>query len=233
MAVGHRPAQTSMLDVEFAQLSDAGRVREHNEDYLGHVLPATPAEARTHGWLFALADGVGGHAKARLLRAWRWKACSPAFARRRRANRTRSLLPRLVQAANAQVFETGLAAGPGGSSMSTTLVACALRFDRAAVAHVGDSRCYLIRRGHATLLTRDHTVASEQVRLGVLSAQRSRRGAHAPRAQPLPGKRTFVSAEINDHQVHAGRFAAAVLRRAARRGGGSGHRAASSAIKPT
>src|SRR5579863_9446226 len=49
-----------MMDLEFAQLSDCGRVRDQNEDYLGHVLPATPAEARTHGWLFALADGVGG-----------------------------------------------------------------------------------------------------------------------------------------------------------------------------
>ncbi|MFZ3210187.1 MAG: hypothetical protein WA188_01615, partial [Terriglobales bacterium] len=38
-------------------------------------------------------------------------------------------------------------------------------------AHVGDSRCYLIRRGHARLLTRDHTVAGEQLRLGVLSTQ--------------------------------------------------------------
>src|ERR1700682_2509591 len=53
--------QDSMLDVEFAQLSDSGRTRGHNEDYLGYALPATPAEARSHGWLFALADGVGGH----------------------------------------------------------------------------------------------------------------------------------------------------------------------------
>ena len=45
--------------------------------------------------------------------------------------------------------------------MATTLVACALRFDRAVVAHVGDSRCYLIRQGQATLLTRDHTVAQD------------------------------------------------------------------------
>ena len=52
-----------MLDVEFAQLSDRGRVREHNEDYVGHVVPAEPGDVRTHGWLFALADGVGGQEK--------------------------------------------------------------------------------------------------------------------------------------------------------------------------
>jgi len=48
-------AGSSMLDVEFAQLSDVGTVREHNEDYLGFALPATPEQVRTHGWLFALA----------------------------------------------------------------------------------------------------------------------------------------------------------------------------------
>ncbi|MGB8011574.1 MAG: hypothetical protein WCF68_08170, partial [Terriglobales bacterium] len=49
-----------MLDVEFSELSDPGRVRTRNEDYLGHVVPGSPAQARSHGWLFALADGVGG-----------------------------------------------------------------------------------------------------------------------------------------------------------------------------
>jgi len=55
-----RSSHNSLLDVEFAQLSDHGCVREENEDYLGFALPATPEQARTHGWLFALADGVGG-----------------------------------------------------------------------------------------------------------------------------------------------------------------------------
>jgi len=52
---------SSMLEVEFAQISDVGRVREGNEDYIGYFQPETPEQAQTHGWLFALADGVGGH----------------------------------------------------------------------------------------------------------------------------------------------------------------------------
>ena len=88
------------------------------------------------------------------------------FATRLPAKPHRRLLTRLVQAANLRVYETGTPASPGGSNMATTLVACALRYDRAVVAHAGDSRCYLIRDGRATLLTRDHTVAAEQVRLG-------------------------------------------------------------------
>lgn len=55
------PLQYPMLDLEFAQLSDPGRVREQNEDYLGYVVPTTPEEVRSRGWLFVLADGVGGH----------------------------------------------------------------------------------------------------------------------------------------------------------------------------
>src|SRR5215475_8016813 len=51
---------TSMLEVEFAALSDAGKVRGGNEDYLGCAVPATAEEVRARGWLFALADGVGG-----------------------------------------------------------------------------------------------------------------------------------------------------------------------------
>src|SRR5271165_3677748 len=52
-----------MLEVEFVERTDVGQVRDHNEDYLGHAAPETPAQARTHGWLFVLADGVGGHEK--------------------------------------------------------------------------------------------------------------------------------------------------------------------------
>ena len=68
-------------------------------------------------------------------------------------------------------FQVAVASGTAGAGMATTLVACALRHDRAVVAHVGDSRCYLIRRGEAIRLTRDHTVASEHERLGLLTAQ--------------------------------------------------------------
>ena len=55
------PSPSSMLDLEFAELSDVGRVRDHNEDYFGHcACPLRSVEGRTHGWLFAVADGVGG-----------------------------------------------------------------------------------------------------------------------------------------------------------------------------
>jgi PPM family protein phosphatase len=193
-----------MLDVEFAQLSDPGRVREQNEDYLGYVLPATPAEVRSHGWVFALADGVGGHAQGEVASRAAVETLLAGFREAARGEPHSVLLPRLVQAANTAVYDSALKAGPGGSSMATTLVTCALRYDRALVAHVGDSRCYLIRRGQATLLTRDHTVAGEQERLGVLSAQEA---SEAPTRHLLSrslGSNLFVNVETSDHQVVAG-----------------------------
>ena len=203
-ALGHSPLQSSMLDVEFAQHSDAGRVRKQNEDYLGYVVPSTPAEARTHGWLFVLADGVGGHDRGEVASRAAVESLLSGFRSAPGGELHTVLLPRLVHAANTVVLETGLAASSIGSAMATTVVACALRFDRAVVANVGDSRCYLCRHGHATLLTRDHTVASEQVRLGVLSEKEA---AEAPTRHVLSrslGNDLFVSVETSDHQVHAG-----------------------------
>lgn len=203
-AFEHRPTQSSMLDLEFAQLSDLGKVRKQNEDYLGHVVPASPAQVRSHGWLFALADGVGGHELGEVASRTAVESVMGGFRAAAGGDLHTTLLARLVQAANAQVFETGLQSAQRGPAMATTIVLCALRFDRAVVAHVGDSRCYLIRRGHATTLTQDHTVANEQVRLGVLSALEA---AEVPARHVLSrslGNEMFVSVEISDHQVEAG-----------------------------
>ena len=192
------------MDVEFAQLSDLGRAREQNEDYLGYVLPATPARARTHGWLFALADGVGGQARGEVAAHAAVECLLAAFRAAPGGELHTALLPRLVQAANTHVYETGLATGTGGGAMATTLVACALRFDRAVVAHVGDSRCYLLRSGRAKVLTRDHTVASEQVRLGLLSTQEA---AEVPTRHVLTrslGSDLFVDVETSESQVLPG-----------------------------
>lgn len=193
-----------MLDLEFAQLSDPGKVRKQNEDFVGIVAPASLAQIRTQGWLFALADGVGGHEQGEIASQTAVESVLAGFRAASPGESHTALLPRLVQSANEKVFNTGLKMAQGGASMATTLVACALRFDRAVVAHVGDSRCYLIRRGHATPLTRDHTVANEQVRLGVLSA---REAAEVPTRHVLSrslGNDMFVSVETSDNQVQAG-----------------------------
>ena len=49
-----------MLDVQFGQASDFGKVRTNNEDSMGSFLPHSRQHTRSHGYLFAVADGVGG-----------------------------------------------------------------------------------------------------------------------------------------------------------------------------
>ncbi len=193
-----------MLDVEFAQLSDCGQVREQNEDYLGHVVPDSPERARTHGWLFVLADGVGGHERGEVASQTAVDSVLAGFRAAPKVEPPAGLLTRLIQAANTCVYETGAAVSPGGSSMATTLVACALRYDRAVVAHVGDSRCYLVRRGQATPLTRDHIVANEQIRLGVLSAREASEVDNRHFLSRSVGMDLFVSVDTSENLVLTG-----------------------------
>lgn len=200
----HAARDTSMLELEFAHLSDRGRVREGNEDYLGHAEPTTPQQTRASGWLFALADGVGGQAMGEVAARVAVESIVEGFRSASAGETHQALLTRLVQAANTQVLETAQKSTQGGAAMATTIVACALRFDRATVAHVGDSRCYLIRSGRAVALTRDHTVAGEQVRLGLISAQGA---AGAPTRHLLSrslGNELFVAVETSERQLHRG-----------------------------
>jgi serine/threonine protein phosphatase PrpC len=199
MLAVREPFDISMLEVDFAELSDAGRIRVGNEDYLGHVVPETPDRARSHGWLFAVADGVGGHEKGEIASRAAIEALLEGFREATKAQPLSGLLQSLVRKANTRVLEAGM-----NSGMATTLVVCALRHDRAVVAHVGDSRCYLIRQQEAMLLTRDHTVASEHVRLGLLSDDEVAEAETRHILSRSLGTGLSVSAEINDHQVFPG-----------------------------
>jgi protein phosphatase len=193
-----------ILDVEFAQLSDPGKQRERNEDYLGYVAPASPALARSHGWLFVLADGVGGSEKGEVASQAAVEYLTAGFHEAPASEALSALLMRLAQEANVQIYETGRAHTPGGTSMATTLVACAFRYDRVVVAHAGDSRCYLIRQGQVKLLTRDHTVAHEQARMGLLNAQDASESSARHVLSRSLGADLFVSVETSDIQIYPG-----------------------------
>lgn len=203
VAESYRAAEISM-DVEFTHLSDIGRVRQGNEDYLGHVIPAAPEETRARGWLFAVADGVGGHDLGEVASHTAVESLLADFRESTPGEPHAALLNRLVQKANIRVVDAGNAAKSTGSRMATTIVACALRYDRATVAHVGDSRCYLIRRGQANLITRDHTVANEHVRLKLISQQEAAGADTRHMLSRSLGSELFANVEINEHQVFAG-----------------------------
>lgn len=193
-----------MLELEFAQLSDPGKVRGHNEDFIGYAEPHTAEQTRSHGWLFVLADGLGGHDRGEVASQLAVDTLVSSFYRSPAGEASRASLQRLVQSANQRICDYAATASPGGSSMATTLVACLLRQNRVTVAHVGDSRCYLVRRGHASLLTHDHTLVGEQVRMGILSEEEAATSEKRHQLSRSVGANLVVNADIDEHQLLEG-----------------------------
>lgn len=159
-----------MLDVVFGQASDPGKIRTNNEDAMGSFIPNSRHQARSHGYLFVVADGVGGLDLGEIASSTAISALLQEFEKAQGGAMLISLLPRLVQHANAAVHDRTLAPEFRGKKMATTAVACALRHDQAIISHVGDSRCYLVRKGIAKQITQDHTWVNEQRKMGVISA---------------------------------------------------------------
>jgi PPM family protein phosphatase len=206
MSASAQMPHSSMLELEFAELSDMGKVRTNNEDFLGHWAPETPELARSHGWLFTVADGVGGQDMGEVASRLAVETLTEGFRRAKPEEPHATVLARLVQAANSRIYEAGREASPGGVPMATTIVACALRYDRVVVAHAGDSRCYLIRRGQTTALTRDHTVVADQVRLGVMSAKEAATASTRHILSRSLGHDLFVAVDTNEHQLLSGDY---------------------------
>jgi serine/threonine protein phosphatase PrpC len=163
-------AAAPMLEIQFAQVSDFGKVRTNNEDAMGSFIPASRQQARTHGYLFAVADGVGGMDLGEVASSTAISVITEEFANAQAGTMLIGLLPRLIQHANAAVHDCTLAPEYRGKKMATTLVACAIRYDQAIVSHVGDSRCYLVRSGNAKQITQDHTWVNEQRKMGIITA---------------------------------------------------------------
>jgi serine/threonine protein phosphatase PrpC len=159
-----------MLEVQFGQASDFGKVRTNNEDAMGAFIPSSRQQASALGYLFAVADGVGGMDLGEVASSTAIETLVEGFARAQAGTMLPALVPRLIQHANAAVHDRTLAPEYRGKRMATTLVACALRHDQAVISHVGDSRCYLIRNGQARQVTQDHTLVHEQRKMGILSA---------------------------------------------------------------
>src|ERR1017187_7605345 len=193
-----------MLDVVFGQASDAGRVRPHNEDAAGSVTPRSRQESRSRGWLFAVADGVGGLDLGEVASAKAIEVITEGFAKSSEGSSLASLLPSLIQQANAAVHDEGLQSDRRGRHMATTIVACALRHDQAVIAHVGDSRCYQVRDGNANLLTRDHTWVTEQRKLGLITATEAEQSESRHVLTRSLGPELFVTVETSTVSLKPG-----------------------------
>jgi protein phosphatase len=154
-------------------VTDLGRVRTNNEDCYKIVEPLN---------LFVLSDGMGGEAHGEIASALAVetvvKHCLGADANSGAeiigeiqpnwSDRTKRLST-AVHLANRNIFKSA-EENPDQHGMGATLTAVWIDGTNLSVAHVGDSRAYLLRSGNLLQLTRDHSLVAEQVRRGILTA---------------------------------------------------------------
>jgi serine/threonine protein phosphatase PrpC/CRP-like cAMP-binding protein len=152
--------------------TDVGKKRPHNED--AYLVDEALG-------LYAVADGMGGHAAGEVASAAAVKSLRDALTGEKAVldafTRTPSLearesaaqaMERSVQRACADVYALSLG-DPGKRGMGTTLVALLACGRNAVIAHVGDSRAYLFRNDRAHQLTEDHTMVQEQLKRGLIT----------------------------------------------------------------
>ncbi len=193
-----------MLDLQFGQASDPGKVRTNNEDSLGSFIPSSRQAARTHGYLFAVADGVGGMDLGEVASAKAIAVVIEEFGKAQADTMLLGLMPRLMHHANSAVHDIRLAPEYRGKQMATTLVACAVRNDQAVIGHVGDSRCYHVRDGVARQVTQDHTWVNEQRKMGLISASEVAESESRHVLIRSLGPEMFVATDTNAVTLRAG-----------------------------
>lgn len=156
-----RAAQSMPLIVVAGSASESGR-SDPNEDYCGIVTPEG-AERDTKGVLLAVADGVGGARGGRDAAEYTVRGLIADYYATSDTWPVPQALDKVLNANNQWLL--GRAAGNRGlSGMATTLSALVLRGQRYYIAHVGDSRIYLLRGERLTRLTTDHVWDREDMR---------------------------------------------------------------------
>ncbi|HMK84635.1 MAG TPA: PP2C family serine/threonine-protein phosphatase [Steroidobacteraceae bacterium] len=163
---------TTRPDIELASLSDVGCQRTANEDYCLYCEPPDDAEFAKRGRLLLVADGMGGHSGGSTASRLAAQVVRDVFLSSTAQGAQAVLIEAFGEAHRSILSLARRTAELKG--MGTTCSAAILRGAELSVGHIGDSRLYLIRDRHATQLTRDHTVASELVRCGLISVAEAR-----------------------------------------------------------
>jgi protein phosphatase len=158
-------------------ISDVGRKRDHNEDSL--LIDGDLG-------LYIVADGMGGHqgggTASRLavetIRDDVRLACErePGILAADRAmeeSPVRDVLRGAVEKACRSIF-VAAQGDPNLQGMGTTVTALLLGGNKAFVAHVGDSRCYLVRQGSIFQVSEDHSLVNEQLKAGAITPEEAR-----------------------------------------------------------
>ena len=159
------------FDIEFAAVTDIGKIREKNED---NVLISSDLS------IGIVADGMGGHSAGEIASNIAVSVLAETI---RKINDGKlqipdTFLPKLstserkillaANLANAAIYSTAQSA-ENYRMMGTTLTGVLLENDCATAVHVGDSRLYLLRNNKIIQITTDHSLAMEHIRRGLLT----------------------------------------------------------------
>jgi serine/threonine protein phosphatase PrpC len=164
--------------IEVGLSTDVGQVRTGNED---SVLcePLESAVVAERGLFCAVADGMGGHAAGEVASSMAVSTTRDLFYGSADGDIAQALRSAISQA-NAAVYDAG-AGTTGRDHMGSTLTAAVLSNNDAevghvavVVGHVGDTRCYVVKRGAIQQLTRDHSWVAEEVQAGLLTEEQAR-----------------------------------------------------------
>ncbi|MDP9150362.1 MAG: protein phosphatase 2C domain-containing protein [Myxococcota bacterium] len=181
--------------IEYAERSDPGRDpdKQVNEDACGR------AETR-FGHLCVVCDGMGGHAAGREAAELALKTIVEMFDSAADGTAPAEVLRAAVEEASRRVHlmpNTEVAMGRPGS----TAVALLMHVHGTEIAHVGDSRCYLVHKGQIFRMTRDHSMVQELVDRGLLTPQQAAHHPDANRITRALGMGPDVEVELRSQPV--------------------------------
>lgn len=195
------------IDVEYgfstAAVTDPGRRWRHNEDYAGYSVPKDIIERRTYGALFVVCDGDGSSMTSGLASERTVVTVLEEYYRMPADIPPEQRLEQAIQLANKAVYEDNQA-HPESKEVSTTIVAAVVIANRLIVAHAGNSRAYLIRRGVCRQLTEDHAITAGIVESEALSQVNAREYPMRRHLLRSIGYDERVAVEIKSYTVQAG-----------------------------
>lgn len=174
-------------------LSDRGRVRTANEDAFC---------VRTDAHLFAVADGMGGHQAGEVAAAMAVACVHTASVDPEDPERS---LVAMFHEANRRILEAGRSR-PELLGMGTTLTVAHVGPKEVTIAHVGDSRAYLIKQGRIWQVTQDHSVAGELVSTGQIDREQARRHPQRHVLTQALGTRDALGVQVVHHPREAADF---------------------------
>lgn len=159
------------FEIAGAMLTDVGRVRTSNEDSVAFVIPSGNDPAASRGCLLIVADGMGGHAAGEVASALAVEVVRQVYFSLQWP--VPESLMTAFETANCAVLEHGKKT-PNCKGMGTTCTALAIHDGQVWLAHVGDSRAYLLRGGKLTQLSADQTLHAEMIREGLMTDEESK-----------------------------------------------------------